>query len=113
MIVATPVTVDGRSAPAWGHAHWIGVAEVTGPRITSWTIHEVGWDEAHDSGTHGAHHARIVRFLKDEGIETVVVDHLGPGMVQVLETMGIPTLPATPGDARESILAAVAAVSRG
>ena len=28
MFVATPVTADGRSAPAWGKAHWVGVAQV-------------------------------------------------------------------------------------
>ena len=108
MIVATPVTVDGRTAGAWGKAHWLGVAEVTGPRVTSWTIHEVGWDESHDAGSHGSHHARVVRFLKEQGISAIVVDHVGPGMAQVLERMGIPVLPATAGDARESILAAVA-----
>lgn len=119
MIVATPVTCDGRTAHAWGRAHWLGIAEVTGPRVTSWTIHEVGWDDLHDAGTHGSHHARVVRFLKEQGVQVVVVDHVGPGMARVLESMQIPVLPATPGDARESILAAVArlpeeaAVSRG
>ena len=58
-------------------------------------------------GTHGSHHARIVRFLKEHGIEAVVVDHMGPGMVQVMATMRIPLLPATAGDARRSILAAI------
>jgi predicted Fe-Mo cluster-binding NifX family protein len=57
----------------------------------------------------GSHHARIVRFLKEQGITAVVVDHMGPGMVQVMGTMGIPLLPASPGDAQASILAAVAA----
>lgn len=110
MIVATPVTVDGRTAHAWGKAHWVGVAEVTGPRVTSWTIHEVGWDELHDAGTHGSHHARVVRFLKDQGVQAIVVDHVGAGMVRLLDRMEIPILPSTPGDARESILAAVAAM---
>ncbi|MEN0071142.1 MAG: dinitrogenase iron-molybdenum cofactor [Propionicimonas sp.] len=109
MIVATPVTVDGRSAGAWGRAHWVAVAQVSGPRIISWNIHEVGWDELHDSGTHGSHHARVVKFLKTESIEAVVVDHVGAGMARMLDTMGIPTLPATPGDARASVLAAAGA----
>ena len=60
------------SAPSWGKAHWIGVAEVTDGEVTSWRIDEVAWDESHDSGTHGSHHARIVRFLKDERIDAVV-----------------------------------------
>lgn len=107
MIVATPVTADGLSAAAWGRAHWIGVAEVVGTEVRDWQVHEVGWDVSHDEGTHGSHHARIVRFLREHGIEAVVVDHMGPGMVRVLESMGIPLLPASPGDARASVLAAL------
>lgn len=112
MIVATPVTESGQSAAAWGKAHWIGVAGVEGGQVTSWQIHEVGWDVSHDEGTHGSHHARIVRFLKEQGIEVVVVDHMGPGMVQVMETMKIPLLQASPGEAQASILASLASAQR-
>ena len=108
MIVATPVTEDGLSAAAWGKAHWIGVADVAERAVRSWQVHEVGWDESHDEGTHGSHHARIVRFLKEQGITAVVVDHMGPGMVQVMEKMGIPLLPVSAGDAQVSILTAIA-----
>ncbi|HEY3339956.1 MAG TPA: NifB/NifX family molybdenum-iron cluster-binding protein [Propionicimonas sp.] len=110
MIVATPVTEDGRSAEAWGRAHWIGVADVSGGAVSSWDVHEVGWDESHDEGTHGSHHAMIVRFLKERAIEAVVVDHMGEGMVRVMETMQIPLLPASPGDAQASILTAIATI---
>ncbi len=111
MIVATPVTAEGQSAAAWGKAHWIGVAGVEDGAVTTWQVHEVGWDVSHDEGTHGSHHARIVRFIKEQAIDAVVVDHMGPGMVQVMQTMGIPVLPASPGDARDSILAALASVA--
>jgi len=109
MIVATPVTAEGQSAAAWGKAHWIGVAGVEDGVVTTWQVHEVGWDVSHDEGTHGSHHARIVRFIKEQAIDAVVVDHMGPGMVQVMQTMRIPVLPASPGDAQASILAALAA----
>jgi predicted Fe-Mo cluster-binding NifX family protein len=109
MIVATPVTADGQSAAAWGKAHWIGVATLEDGAVTDWQVHEVAWDVSHDEGTHGSHHARIVRFLKENAISAVVVDHMGPGMVQVMETMGIPLLPASAGDAQASVLAAAAA----
>lgn len=108
MIIATPVTEDGRSAAAWGRAHWVGVADVEDDAVRSWQVHEVGWDVSHDEGTHGSHHARIVRFLKEEGVQAVVVDHMGEGMQRVMNTMGIPLLPASPGDAQASVLAAVA-----
>jgi predicted Fe-Mo cluster-binding NifX family protein len=107
MNIATPVTASGESAAAWGKAHWIGVATVEDGAVTAWQVHEVAWDVSHDEGTHGSHHARIVRFLKEHDIAAVVVDHMGPGMVQVMQTMKIPVLPASPGDAQASVLAAV------
>ena len=109
MIIATPVTAEGESAAAWGKAHWIGLAEVVEGRLDSWQVHEVAWDVSHDQGTHGSHHARIVGFLRDHGVQAVVVDHMGEGMRRVMAAMGIPLLPASPGDARSSVLAAVAA----
>jgi predicted Fe-Mo cluster-binding NifX family protein len=109
MNIATPVTATGQSAAAWGKAHWIGVATVQDGAVAAWQVHEVAWDVSHDEGTHGSHHARIVRFLKEHDIAVVVVDHMGPGMVQVMQTMQIPVLPATPGDAQASILAALTA----
>ncbi len=110
MIIATPVTVDGRTAPRWGRAHWVGVAEVSGPRITSWTIHEVGWD---DAGLFGRNprHARISRFLTDQEIVAEVVPRVGSRLARLLDRLGVAVLPATPGDARDSVLAAVAAES--
>jgi predicted Fe-Mo cluster-binding NifX family protein len=107
MIIATPVDDAGQSAHAWGRAHWIAVAEVTDGAVASWQVHEVSWDVLHDSTTHGSHHARVVTFLKDHGIQAIVVDHVGEGMQRMLSTMGIPLLPASPGDAQASVLAAV------
>jgi predicted Fe-Mo cluster-binding NifX family protein len=107
MKIATPVDAAGQSAHAWGRAHWIAVADVADGAIADWQVHEVAWDELHDSGTHGSHHARVVTFLKDQGVQAVVVDHVGEGMQRMLATMSIPLLPATPGDAQQSVLAAL------
>ena len=85
----------------------IRIAEVTDGSIASWQVHEVSWDVLHDSTTHGSHHARVVTFLKDHGIQAIVVDHVGEGMQRMLTTMGIPLLPASPGDAQTSVLAAM------
>ncbi|MCW5951111.1 MAG: hypothetical protein KIT69_02475 [Propionibacteriaceae bacterium] len=108
MIIATPVTVDGRTASRWGKAHWIGVADVTGPRITSWTIHEVGWDDASLFGRN-RRHARIAHFLAEQEVGAVVVPAVGSRLAKLFDRLGIAVLPATPGDARESVLAAVRA----
>ncbi|WP_028707394.1 NifB/NifX family molybdenum-iron cluster-binding protein [Propionicicella superfundia] len=107
MKIATPVDAAGNSATAWGRAHWIAVADVQHEHIADWQVHEVSWDVLHDSGGHGAHHARVVRFLLDNDIDGIVVDHVGEGMRRMLHRMRIPMLPATPGDAQASVLEAV------
>lgn len=107
MKIATPVDAAGQSAHSWGRAHWVAVAEVADATIADWQVHEVSWDVLHDDSTHGSHHARVVTFLKDQSIQAIVVDHVGEGMQRMLSTMDIPLLPATPGDAQASALAAV------
>jgi predicted Fe-Mo cluster-binding NifX family protein len=109
MIVATPVDALGQTAHAWGKAHWVGVARLDETGVADWEVHETGWDVSHDQGNHGAHHARIVRFLRENAVEAVVVNHMGEGMRRVMAKMGIALLPATQGDARASVLAAVEA----
>ncbi len=107
MRIATPVDGQGNTAAAWGRAHWVAVAEVHEGAITDWEVHQVEWDLLHDSGTEGSHHARVAGFLRHNGIQAVVLDHCGPGMMRMLANMGIPQLPASPGDAKQSVLAAV------
>lgn len=109
MILMTPVTPDGQSDTRFGRAHWVAVAEVDEGQIGSWQVHEVAWDVLHDEGTHGAHHARVVTFLKEHGIEAVVAAEMGPGMARMLQSAKLPILPASPGDAKASVLAALAA----
>lgn len=111
MIVATPVDQFGNTMHSWGRAHWIATGDVRDsdagePQVFDWQVHEVAWDQGHDAGTHGSHHATIVRFLRDQGIQAIVVDHVGEGMQRMLTSMGIPMLPASPGDARASVAAA-------
>jgi len=109
MKIFTPVTADGQSGSHFGRAHWASVAEVADGVISDWQVHEIAWDIAHDQGTHGAHHARVARFFKEQGIEAVVAAEMGPGMMRMLTTMGLPILPASPGDAQASVLAGIEA----
>ena len=108
MILMTPVTEDGQSEARFGRAHWVAVAEVVDTQITSWQVHEVAWDVLHDSGTHGSHHARVITFLNDHQVEAVVAAEMGPGMARMLDSAKLVVLPARPGDAKASVLAAVA-----
>lgn len=75
-------------------------------RISDWVVHRVGWDVAHDEGTEGSHHARIVRFLRENEVDAVVVDHMGAGMQHTLDKMDIPVLPALSQDARQAAVLA-------
>jgi predicted Fe-Mo cluster-binding NifX family protein len=108
MIVMTPVTPDGESDPRFGRAPRVAVAEVVDGEVTAWQEYQVDWDVLHDEGTHGAHHARVMSFLKEHRIEAVVSAEMGPGMARMLASANIPILPASPGDAKASVVAGIA-----
>ncbi len=108
MIVCVPVDDAGQVSPGWGRAAKVAVADVQDGAIASWEVCAVGWDVLHDSGTHGAHHARIVTFLREHGVQAVAVEHMGDGMVRVMNAMGIALFFGAAGDAREVVLAVAA-----
>jgi predicted Fe-Mo cluster-binding NifX family protein len=84
----------------------VAVADVRGGAVVDWREHDVGWDAAHESGTEGAHHARVARFLKDNGVQTVVAHHMGDGMSRMLLTMGLEVRLGASGDARTAAVTA-------
>ena len=96
----------------WGKAQRVAVATVDDGGVTDWVEHDVRWDLAHDEGTEGSHHARIVRFLRDNAVEVVVTGHMGPPMARMLGTMGIRALVDVTGDARAAAATAAAATAR-
>jgi predicted Fe-Mo cluster-binding NifX family protein len=106
MIIAVPVTSDAQVDPRWGRAARVAVARVQDGQIAAWDEHEVRWDELHDSGTEGGHHARIARFVIDQGITMVVANHMGPPMVRMLGSMGIDVRLGAMGSARLAVTAA-------
>lgn len=107
MRVCVPVTPEGTVDPRWGRADRVAVAEVAGGQVGRWEEFDVGWGNLHDAGTEGSHHARIVRFLRDHGVETVAADHMGRGMVHIMERMGITLVLGAEGDARKAAADAV------
>lgn len=106
MIIAIPVDSADQVAHGWGRAPRIALATVTDGAITRWDVQDVGWDVAHDEGTEGSHHARVVRFLRENAVELVVAEHMGDGMVRTLGSMHLPVVLGAAGDARGSVLAA-------
>ncbi len=104
--VCVPITEDGLIDPRWGRAERMAVAEVGDDGIAAWREVDVGWGRLHDAGGEGEHHARIARFLKENGVTAVVAHHMGPGMVQMLGKMGIAVHLGASGGAREAALQA-------
>ena len=105
MIMCVPITNDGIVDPSWGRADSIAVAEVLDGKIANWEVIEVSWSRLHDEGTPGSHHARVAKFLREHQIEVVVANHIGDGMVRMLETMGLPARLGAVGDAKAAVLA--------
>ena len=106
MIMCAPVTKEGTIDPRWGRADWVAVADVVGGEIVSWQEVEVSWSRLHDEGAPGSHHARVVTFLREHQVEAVVANHIGQGMVRMLDTMGLPVHLGAAGDARAAVRAA-------
>lgn len=107
MKVCVPLTADGQVDPRWGRADRVAVAEVADGQISDWQEFAVGWGALHDQGTEGAHHARVARFLRDNGVQAVAVHHVGPGMQRMLGSMEIRLVMGLSGDARNAARAAV------
>lgn len=107
MKIAIPIDADGNVDPRWGRARYVAIAE-TDPlhRLAGFSTHLVRWDELHDAGTHGAHHARIVRFLREQEADAVAAAHLGPGIARSIDKMGLVVLTGAAGDARSLAQAA-------
>lgn len=119
MIIAIPLAgldeADAEVGPSWGRAAVVAVAEVAGGEINSWAEHEVRWDVSHERSDqggqpHGAHHATVMRFLRQWQVDVVAAPHVGPGMVRMLDSAGIVLATGVAGDARAAVLACAAAV---
>lgn len=106
MIVCATLAPDGSVGGGLGRARRVVVADVVDGQLAFWEEHEVGWDMLHDQGSEGSHHARIVRFLRDNDVEIVVAAHIGLGMQRTLHSMGLRRVLGAQGDVREAVLAA-------
>jgi predicted Fe-Mo cluster-binding NifX family protein len=122
MIIAVNV-VGGLVGSGLGRAATIAVADVEDSQIRSWEEYEVRWDLSHDQpaqpltvgtrpdASHGSHHARIVSFMKEHGVQVVVTGHVGPPMAHTLDLMGITVVTGAIGDAKQAALDAAQMVT--
>lgn len=108
MIVGISITPDGDVGGGLGRAQTMAVADVRDGEVVSWTEVHVGWGDLHDTGPEGTHHARIVRFVRENGLEGVVTSGLGEGMRRTMGKLGVIVRTDLQGDARAA--AAVAGV---
>ncbi len=106
MRIAMPVTPGDELDRTFGKADRIALVDVIDGQITNWRTIEVGWRAVHDQGTHGSHHARIVRFMRENEVERVVFNHMGEGMLNTLGKLGLSLVQAEPGAARSTALGA-------
>ncbi len=106
MVICVAVAGDGSVDPRWGRAHKVAIAAAAGGAIARWEEFEVSWDVLHDAAPEGAHHARVARFLREHAVEAVLAEHMGPGMVRMLETMGVAVRLGVAGDARRAVASA-------
>lgn len=108
MVICVPVTPDGMVDGGFGRAPRVAVIRVEDGEVAAADVHDVRWDELHDTGAEGSHHARIARFLIDNGVEGVAAGHVGPPMQHTMAKMGIRVWLGAEGDARAVAIAAAA-----
>ena len=89
MIVGVTTTPHGTVGGGLGRAQTVAVADVRDGEVTSWTEVPVGWGDLHGIGPEGTHHARIVRFVREHGLERVVTSGLGEGMRTTMGKLGV------------------------
>ncbi|MFZ5847169.1 MAG: NifB/NifX family molybdenum-iron cluster-binding protein [Actinomycetota bacterium] len=104
MIVCTTLGPGGTVGGGLGKAAQVAVATVDEGQVASWDEREVSWDRLHDEGTEGSHHARIVKFLRENDVQLVVARGIGPSMQNTLGKMGIRFVLGVEGDARKAVV---------
>ncbi|NLI83856.1 MAG: hypothetical protein GX440_00360 [Propionibacterium sp.] len=109
MKLTVPIAEDGQIDSRFGRAARMAVGTVTDDgQLTDWQVYEVGWDVLHDQSEHGQHHARVVRFLKDNQVDRVIFVQAGQSMLHTIDKMGLLMVQAPVMDAKDAVIQAAA-----
>lgn len=125
MRLAAAIAAESTDLVGLGRAPRVALLDVEDGVVTGQEVVETQWDVLHGDHGHGdhehghhnhpgegAHHARIVTFLRDNKVEAVMAAHAGPPMVNTLSKMGLPFLTGQ-GDAAQLAAEAARIVSEG
>ena len=130
MRLAAAVAAESTDLVGLGRAPRVALLDVEDGVVTGQEVVETQWDVLHGHHGHGdhghgdhehghhnhpgegAHHARIVTFLRGNKVEAVMAAHAGPPMVNTLSKMGLPFLTGQ-GDAAQLAVEAARIVSEG
>lgn len=125
MRLAAAIAAESTDLVGLGRAPRVALLDVEDGVVTGQEVVETQWDVLHGDHGHGdhehghhnhpgegAHHARIVTFLRDNEVEAVMAAHAGPPMVNTLSKMGLPFLTGQ-GDAAQLAVEAARIVSEG
>lgn len=106
--VCVPVSADGSITHRLGQAPAVAICRVHEGAVTDWTMHAVEWDTTYGVDVLGVHHPRVVRFMRDHEVDTIVADDVCDAVQRALSTLGMSVRTGNRGDAR-SVVAAFAA----
>jgi predicted Fe-Mo cluster-binding NifX family protein len=105
MTIAIPVTAEGTVFERLGKAPLVATCVLRDGTVTDWTEHAVGWDQTYGVDVMGNHHARVMRFMKEHGVTTVVAADVCDSMRRALQAQGVIVHDGRTGDARAAVSA--------
>lgn len=102
-----PVSSDGTvdDLPL-GRTHTVATCQVSDGEVVDWVEHVVDWDTSYGVDVPGPHHTRVVRFMRDHEVGTVVAGDVCDSVTKVLTHMGVEVRTRVTGDARVAVVAA-------
>jgi predicted Fe-Mo cluster-binding NifX family protein len=104
--VCVPLNADGTIHNRLGQAHSVAICQVDGDAVSDWTEVVVEWDTTYGVDVLGVHHPRVIRFLQERHVNTVVADNVCDIMQSTLPMLGITVKNGVKGDARSVVAAA-------